>query len=232
MSKEYLRPGVFVEEIPSGAYPIEGVGTSTAGFVGIATRGALNKPLLVTNWSQFVRHFGGYRRDSYLAYAAYGFFLNKGKRCFITRVASASAAIASVDLQDRVTTPINTLRVQALNEGEWGNDLSIDIGDGTKEPANEFSITVKEKGSVVEVWDDLSMDSSKENYALNVINGKSNYIQMDDLGSTSTAPDNRPALQNDVPLAGGVDGVSDITDTDYIGLCGHKERPLCLRRCG
>ena len=217
MSKEYLRPGVFVEEIPSGAYPIEGVGTSTAGFVGIATRGALNKPLLITNWSQFIKHFGGYRRDSYLAYAVYGFFLNKGRRCFVTRVASPSAAIASVDLQDRAATPLNTLRVQALNEGLWGNDLSIDIGDGKKELANEFGITVKEKGSVVETWDDLSMESTKENYVENVINGKSNYIQVDSLDSTSTVPDNRPQVQSDVPLAGGVDGVSDITDSDYIG---------------
>ena len=31
---QYLSPGVYVEEIESGARPIEGVGTSTAGFVG------------------------------------------------------------------------------------------------------------------------------------------------------------------------------------------------------
>ena len=69
MSKEYLRPGVFVEEIPSGSFPLEGVGTSTAAFIGIAGKGALNTPKLITNWTQFVRHFGSYRPDSYLAYA-------------------------------------------------------------------------------------------------------------------------------------------------------------------
>lgn len=31
----YLSPGVYVEEIPSGSAPIAGVGTSTAGFIGI-----------------------------------------------------------------------------------------------------------------------------------------------------------------------------------------------------
>ena len=30
----YVSPGVYVEEIPSGARPIEGVGTSVAAFVG------------------------------------------------------------------------------------------------------------------------------------------------------------------------------------------------------
>lgn len=31
----YLSPGVYVEEVESGARPIEGVGTSTAAFVGL-----------------------------------------------------------------------------------------------------------------------------------------------------------------------------------------------------
>src|ERR671931_546084 len=32
---EYLAPGVYVEEVPSAVKPIAGVGTSTAGFVGV-----------------------------------------------------------------------------------------------------------------------------------------------------------------------------------------------------
>lgn len=32
---QYLSPGVYVEEVPSGIQPIAGVGTSTAGFIGI-----------------------------------------------------------------------------------------------------------------------------------------------------------------------------------------------------
>ena len=33
----YLSPGVYVEEIPSGLSPIAGVGTSTAGFIGVVS---------------------------------------------------------------------------------------------------------------------------------------------------------------------------------------------------
>jgi phage tail sheath protein FI len=32
----YLAPGVYVEEVPSAIKPIAGVGTSTAGFVGVS----------------------------------------------------------------------------------------------------------------------------------------------------------------------------------------------------
>lgn len=37
---ERRYPGVYVEETPAGARPIEGVGTSTAGFVGTAPKRA------------------------------------------------------------------------------------------------------------------------------------------------------------------------------------------------
>ena len=32
---EYLSPGVYVKEVPSAVQPIAGVGTSTAGFIGM-----------------------------------------------------------------------------------------------------------------------------------------------------------------------------------------------------
>ncbi|MBI2931820.1 MAG: phage tail sheath subtilisin-like domain-containing protein, partial [Planctomycetes bacterium] len=218
MAKEYLRPGVFVEEIPSGAFPIEGVGTTTAAFVGIAARGALNSPRLITNWTQFQKHFGSYRRDSFLAYAVNGFFLNGGRRCYVARVASATAAIASVTLKDRESgTPLDTLLVQALNEGEWGNALTVDVADGTADSAGEFKLVVKEDGEVVETWDDLSMDPAKKNYALTRVNGRSNYIQLSNLNSVTAPPANRPAVIAGAALAGGADGAADITDTAFIG---------------
>jgi phage tail sheath protein FI len=57
---EYLAPGVYVEEIEIGAKPIEGVSTSTAAFLGIAEKGPLNEPILITNPGDFTRTFGGY----------------------------------------------------------------------------------------------------------------------------------------------------------------------------
>ena len=45
---EYLHPGVYVEEHSSGVRPIEGVGTSTAGFVGVTAKGVPNKATFLT----------------------------------------------------------------------------------------------------------------------------------------------------------------------------------------
>ena len=36
---EYLAPGVYVEEVPSGNMPIQAASTSTAGMVGCTARG-------------------------------------------------------------------------------------------------------------------------------------------------------------------------------------------------
>lgn len=88
---EYLSPGVYVEEIEIGAKPIEGVSTSTLGFVGMAEKGDLDKPVLVTNWGQFVDQFGRYTSGApHLAPAVYGFFANGGSRAYVVRVADSA----------------------------------------------------------------------------------------------------------------------------------------------
>jgi uncharacterized protein len=54
----YLTPGVYVEEIPAQSKPIEGVGTSTAAFVGLAPGGPINTPMRISNWTQFAKIYG------------------------------------------------------------------------------------------------------------------------------------------------------------------------------
>ena len=62
---EYLAPAVFVEETSFRAKSIEGVGTSTAAFVGMTARGPVSvspsdpTPPLLTNFSDFERYYGG-----------------------------------------------------------------------------------------------------------------------------------------------------------------------------
>jgi phage tail sheath protein FI len=56
---EYLSPGVYVEELSTGPRPIEGVSTSTLGFVGQTERGPTS-PRLVTSILDYQRLYGGY----------------------------------------------------------------------------------------------------------------------------------------------------------------------------
>ncbi|MCB0106070.1 MAG: phage tail sheath family protein [Caldilineaceae bacterium] len=52
-------PGVYIEEIPSGARPIQAVGTSTPGFVGVVNHpeAPLLEAVPINNWLDFVRKF-------------------------------------------------------------------------------------------------------------------------------------------------------------------------------
>src|SRR6478672_3439627 len=101
---EYLSPGVYVEEIESGPVPIEGVSTSTAGFVGVTQRGPVDGlPVLITTFADFVRTFGGFLPESFgdsrfLAYAVKGFFDNAGQRVFIKRVPGNGTLSSSADI--------------------------------------------------------------------------------------------------------------------------------------
>ncbi|APR86350.1 Phage tail sheath protein FI [Minicystis rosea] len=89
-------PGVYVEQVPSGSAPIAGVGTSTAGFIGIVPElvAAPGKVELVTNFTEFKKAFGDFSAtdagQSILAHAVYGFFNNGGTRCYVTTVAPAA----------------------------------------------------------------------------------------------------------------------------------------------
>lgn len=97
---EYLSPGVYVEEVDRGPKPIEGAGTSMACFIGFTekaqltrevdgetiTQDLLNKPQLVTNWTQYVERFGNLIQGAYLPQSIYGYFQNGGTRCYVVSV--------------------------------------------------------------------------------------------------------------------------------------------------
>jgi phage tail sheath protein FI len=92
---EYLAPGVYVEEVSFRQKTIEGVSTSTAGFIGPARFGPLHgEPELLTSFSEFERIYGGIDRldfvgdgemDNHLAHAVRAFFEEGGRRLYVAR---------------------------------------------------------------------------------------------------------------------------------------------------
>src|SRR5436309_438746 len=96
---EYLSPGVYVEETSFRSKSIEGVSTSTAGFVGPARWGPVSgDPELITSLADFERTYGGLddlnltvdgnkqQMPNYLAHGVRGFFEEGGQRLYVSRV--------------------------------------------------------------------------------------------------------------------------------------------------
>jgi phage tail sheath protein FI len=182
---ETLHPGVYIQEIPSGLRPIEGVSTSTAAFIGKAEKGPLRKARIVTNLQEFESVYGGFLADSSLSHAVHQFFNNGGKKTYVVRIAGTGAVAADISIKDRKTAAAKTLTIRAANEGAWGNKLDIVITDGLVDPDNEFAIQVYQDRSdlvpplsplLLETHNNLSMNSAASNFVETVVAANSKYI--------------------------------------------------------
>ena len=159
---EYLSPGVYVEEYDSGATPMQGVSTSTAGFVGLAERGpVIGQPQLVTSFADYKRMYGGYLSEAaygnnrFLPYAVEQFFANGGARAYIMRAVPGDAKAGS-----RTT---GVLKLTAANPGAWAEDLRVVVTPASKAKTqvlavNGADLTLKNAdgfnpGDVVELFD-------------------------------------------------------------------------------
>lgn len=152
---EYRSPGVYVEEVSTGAMPIEGVGTSTAGFLGETERGP-TAPTLVTNFAEFTRTYGGYDHygadgplaGTYLAYAVDGFFRNGGTRCYVGRV-TAESTVASATLTrneenaDGDMVDVDVVDVTAVGPGVWGGRVAVGVESAPAGGDDAFTLIVR-----------------------------------------------------------------------------------------
>jgi phage tail sheath protein FI len=237
---EYLSPGVYVEEVDTGNKPIEGVATSTVGFLGVAERGPL-AATLVTSFSEYSRLFGKYVANQYLARGVEGFFQNGGKRCFIARVASTGATPA--------TAAVGTnFSITALGPGTWANNRlafkvsAAGLNDPSKpatDPANLlFKLTVmywdpgislptpvvdptdtnqttnpnRREPTIIEVYDNLSPDPLSNASFVRQVKGNSVLIDI----PLPVAAAGRPGNAALAFLTGGTDGAA-LTLQDFTG---------------
>ena len=200
---EYLSPGVYVEEVDRGPKPIEGVGTAMATFIGFTEKAELlrevggemlvenliNKPQLVTNWSQYVERYGNFVSGTYLPQSVYGYFMNGGSRCYVVSVRTFPKA--QTVLMNRQGKP--ALTAVARLSGPIGSKLRVRIEDVEALPApkkgekgegegkgaegaegdlanlkNTFTLIVEEEKSnnewkVAEVFNDVKLQETAAN---------------------------------------------------------------------
>lgn len=182
---ELLHPGVYVQEVSSGLQPIQGVSTSTAAFIGVASKGPIPgtrlptglpaQPYMCTSFTDYARTFGGFRTDSFLTYAAQAFYQNGGQRLYVVRVAHVDGdgkSTATTAYVDQLVTPsppgpmsVSPLApvVQALNQGAWGNDIWLQFDSASDQVSTHFKLSVMYGATahdaaqnVVEVYDNVA----------------------------------------------------------------------------
>ena len=128
-----------MEEYDSGAVPMQGVSTSTAGFVGLAERGpVIGQPQLVTSFADYTRMYGGFLSKAgygdarYLPYAVEQFFVNGGSRAYIMRAAPGDAKAASLKT--------GCLEISAANPGAWAEMMRVVVSPTSKAKTQVFQV--------------------------------------------------------------------------------------------
>lgn len=165
MPTSYRSPGVYFEAKLPLSRPIRGVGTSTAGFIGVvaATVTMPDKPdgsgttytladegkeILVTSWNEFITNFGEPQAgNSYLAHAVFGFFDNGGTRCYLIRASSGDLANITGELE--IFAGIDEIAIVAVPGGSHAQGVHrallehcqqtgdrVAILDGVQRPAS------------------------------------------------------------------------------------------------
>jgi phage tail sheath protein FI len=198
-------PGVYVEEVPTGARPILGVGTSVAAFVGSAPRGPVDRAERVTSFHEFVRGFGGLDARSFLGYSVQHFFANGGREACIVRLASDDARSASVTLS-------GALKVEARSPGAWGNDYAIEIRSGPDPTRFGLDVWHMPSRVVVESFDDLSILAEDRRFVTSLLESESSFVAAAVDGSPTRLAANTSA-DAPAPLVGGEDGDTLVPNT-------------------
>jgi hypothetical protein len=252
MATSYLSPGVYMEEVDRGTKPIEGVGTAVAAFVGFTERAEqagrngsgpvslLNKPTLVTNWTQFTQKFGSFVEGAYLPNSVYGYFANGGTRCYIISVNTvgasddpARARPAQAALPDAADAKTSTLLITARQAGPVGNRLSVVVkhdkpaappaegGEHAAPAADLFTVSVLRDGIQVETFPGLTLAAGERQVAT-LINKVSQLIQVQVAGKLAKQTEARPA-QGSYPLQGGEIKALAVTPPQFEGDVARRQ---------
>ncbi len=220
---DYAAPGVYVEEVDRGSRPIEGVSTAVAGFVGFTEdiRGGAEpfKPMLVTNWTQYLKYFARPSSDgftdfnAYLPFAVYGFFMNGGGRCWITSIGtqlpSASPSrtqTAALQIQGRGRRPALNLSMKAEQAAGGALQVVIDSStprtasetssttETTPDPAEFFTLQIRRGDQVLEQYENLTMDAESPLTGTYVVTAlrSSMYVVVEDAAQPGRPITRRP----------------------------------------
>ena len=193
----YNRPGVYINELPLAAAPINGaLAAQAAGAVIAAFPQGPDTVTRVTSWYDFTKKFGGYSPKYPATYSVGSFFKNGGTELYVQRVLPAMAKkVAKVTIENAAETEA-FITIAAKHRGIDGNNIRVKVSEsksvrqegyyditvyyesGTSDyvddvftPANAADDVVVEQFTGVIFNDPLSSD-----YAPNVLEFGSSYI--------------------------------------------------------
>lgn len=202
----YTSPGVYITESPFATATVTGPTTTAAAFIGLAQRGPAT-PVAIDSWGAYKATFGDVSSAYELGFALYHFFANGGRTAYVTRVVGASASSA------QATANTSNWSVKSANVGTWGNNLTVVVETGLVGGATPtVTLVVKNNGTEVERWAEISLNPDSPRFINNVVNNYSKYITT--FNVTNYAGASYAVAAETLTLSGGSDDTALTDDTD------------------
>jgi hypothetical protein len=202
--------------------PVDVCPETTAVFIGRALRGPLHTPVLLRNFAEFRRRFGGMWQRSSLGFAVEQFFDHGGRRLYVVRVANgAGGATVSIPAERgalllRAVEPGSTECIRA----------SVDYDGINANDPEHFNLALQrvapESGLVVdqEIYRRLSCDEDDRNFIGNALVGSELARPQLPLPAVRPLPTTDPANRFDPGYAGHAQAGTDgwpLSDYDLVG---------------
>lgn len=200
-----IVPGIYVQEQKYDLNPLKINSQCITGFAGISEFGPINKPILVKNFNEYLKKFGGFDTAGILPYSVFSYFRNGGKECVIVRVADEENA---KNATFKIKNKTGHIKFTAKTPGKWGNFIIINVW---KESENSFSVTLEYKAKT-ESFIHLSYDKKDERYFESYINNNSSLCSISIGGLIENI---EPIFMK--PFSGGKEGISTLSAKHFIG---------------
>jgi len=213
--------GIKVDQQTGPDHAISRLGSGRVAFVGRTLRGPVNRPILITTFTEFQHVFGGLWQPSPLGYAVEQYFDNGGREALIVRVVNG-ARCATLTL----SAGAGVLRLRALRPGTR-EFLRASVDYDNLQSEQEFNLTVQRvraQGTALvedqEIFHQLSLDPGAPQYLPRAI-AESALIRLAD-GLSAQRPDKTMDATSGL-ATGYVNSNSDgddgapLTDYDLIG---------------
>lgn len=230
----YSRPGVYLNELPLAAGPINGAAAATsAGAVIAAFAQGPETVTKVTSWYEFSKRFGGYNKRYPSSFAVASFFKNGGTELYVRRILSASATKATVNVPVDNVGAGNLCVLKAKNRGVDGNNIRVKFtASNLVNQAGYWDVSVYLEGDTASTADDILVeqfngvvfnDGYSSDYITTILAYNSKYIEVDTTvtGSGITGGvkqgDTYGPVATLLPLSGAETPEDALTYEDYTG---------------
>jgi len=120
-------------------------------------------------------------------------------------------------------TAVNAWKFVLTGPGAYGNGARFYVYDNKLKPGDRIDVRITVPGQADKFFTSLSRDAADPRFWKNYINEHCDFGRIVDVTTPSAAPADWPALsETGIVLTGGDDGVTVLTDADYVGDASAK----------